>query len=381
MKLIDDAVREAATRRWRAVRNVLAVRLDQIGDVLMTTPALAAVAQCLPEARLTLLASPAGAAVARHVPFVGETITYQAPWAAYSAQRESSGYALGQRESRLIDELADRQFDAAIVFTSCAQSALPAALLALQAGIGMRLGYSRENPHGLLTDWLPDLDELPDCARHEVARQLELVAAVGLHASDERLVFRFDHGHVSRLYERFDAAGLDPARPYFAVHPGANVAAHCYPPEQFADAVDSIARDSGCAAVFTGTALDHALIEAARRCMQEPSVSLAGQLGLGELGALIAGAKLLLANNSGVTHLAAAVETPVVDLYQPRLPQQFPWKVQSRIVAHQGVPRIEAQAVARASLELMSTDPEPGALQMPAWMVDARLASRAAAAR
>ena len=65
--------------RWRAARHVLLVRLDNLGDLLMTTPALAAVRAALPQARLALLASPPGAALAPHLAGLDATIAFDAP--------------------------------------------------------------------------------------------------------------------------------------------------------------------------------------------------------------------------------------------------------------------------------------------------------------
>ena len=73
------AASESARWRWHAARNVLAVRLDNLGDLLMTTPALAAVRCSLPKARLTLLTSTSGAALAPHLPVVDDVIAFEAP--------------------------------------------------------------------------------------------------------------------------------------------------------------------------------------------------------------------------------------------------------------------------------------------------------------
>ena len=367
--------------RWRAARHVLLVRLDNLGDLLMTTPAMAAVRAGLPQARLTLLTSPAGAALAPHLPGLDGTITFDAPWVR-SSRTGGPDPDPGDAELALVDRLRALRLDAAIVFTVCTQSALPAALLCRLAGIPLRLAHSRENPYELLSDWVPETDVVADGMRHEVARQLALVASVGFHAADERLRFSYAVEHVARLQRHMMEAGLDPLRPYFVVHPGASAASRRWPAERFGLAADEIARASGCVAVFTGDAAEVECIEAARAQMGAPSVSLAGRLGLGELGALIAGAEVLVSNNTGPAHLAAALDTPVVDLYALTNPQHTPWKARSRVLYrdvpcrhclksqcpeghHECLRGVAVDAVARASLELMG--PGPGVpLPMPA---------------
>ncbi|MBA3589990.1 glycosyltransferase family 9 protein [Methylibium sp.] len=366
---------ETARWRWHAARNVLAVRLDNLGDLLMTTPALAAVRCSLPKARLTLLTSPSGAVLAPHLPVVDDVIAFEAPWVRSPHPGSASETAmLGQAEARMIDRLAEGAFDAAIVFTVCTQSALPAALLCRMAGIPLRLAHSRENPYGLLSDWVVDTEVVGDGMRHEVERQLALVATVGLHPQDERLRFSYAAGDAWRLRDRLSAAGLDPYKPYFVVHAGATASSRRYPAEQFGRAAEQIVQQSGCTAIFTGDAGERGLIEQARAVMTQPSLSLAGELQLGELAALIAGAEVLVSNNTGPVHIAAAVATPVVDLYALTNPQHTPWKVSSRVLNHP-VPcrnclksecplghhdcleKVDPQAIVRASMELMGTGP------------------------
>jgi ADP-heptose:LPS heptosyltransferase len=209
-----------------------------------------------------------------------------------------------------------------------------------------------------------------DGMRHEVARQLDLVASVGMRAGDRRLRFRFGATDVVRLLEQLEAVGISPVTPFFVVHPGASAASRRYPAEGFGHAADLIASISGCTAVFTGDASEIALAEEARREMNRPSVSLAGQLDLGEFAALISRARVLVSNNTAPAHLAAAVGTPVVDLYALTNPQHTPWMVRSRVLNHpvpcrhclksvcpQGhhdcLRRVPPTEVARAALELM----------------------------
>jgi len=231
-----------AAQRWAHVRNVLAVRLDNLGDVLMTTPALAAIRESVPSARLTLLASPSGAALAPHLPLVDDVIEWRAPWVKQPPAATGSALELGQAEAALIDALAARRFDAAIVFTTCTQSALPAALTCRLARIPLRLAHCRENPYDLLTDWVPDLDTIGDAMRHEVARQLALVATIGYRTRDERLRFALDARARAGLRSELVRADIDPDCRYVVMHPGATAASRRYPPERFGSAADRIAR-------------------------------------------------------------------------------------------------------------------------------------------
>ena len=324
-------------RRWRGLQRVLAVRLDNLGDVLMTTPALAAIRHGLPDARLDLLASPAGAALAPHLPMVDAVIAAEAAWVKVGADSDAPQVAT----QRLVERLADGGYDAAVIFTVCTQSALPAAMACLLAGIPRRLAHCRENPYALLTDWVRDDETVADGMRHEVERQLALVHSVGLATPDARLRFALRPQDRAAARARLQAAGLAPDEPYVVVHPGASAASRRWPAARFGLAAAAVARASGRRIVYSGDAGEATLVEQARAAQQTAgapaSVSLAGALALGELGALIDGADLLLANNTGPVHLAAALGTPVVDLYALTNPQHTPWQVPS-LVLSQDVP-------------------------------------------
>lgn len=376
--------RVALLPHWHRVRRVLAVRLDNLGDLLMTTPALAAIRHSLPQAELTLLTSPAGAAAQRHLPDIHDAIAFQAPWM-------KAGGDATQPLQEMTHRLAARRFDAAIIFTVCTQSALPAALLCLLAGIPLRLAHSRENPYSLLSDWVAETDKVGDGMRHEVERQLALVGAVGMQTPATRLRFRYADEDRERLRGELEAAGFDPARPYFVVHPGASAPSRRYPAERFGAAARLIADHSGCQAVFTGSADERELVDSARRAMGGRAVSLVGRLDLGQLGALIDGAQVLVANNSGPAHIAAALATPVVDLYAQTNPQHTPWQVAARVLHEEVACRhclksvcpeghhaclrgVSPQQVAQAALELMGRremTPErargSGRLSLPAF--------------
>src|SRR5690242_766278 len=104
--------------RWQSARKILAVRLDNLGDVLVTTPAIHAIKASLPDASITLLTSPVGAQVGRLNPDIDDVIVYEAPWMDpwHKLPQDS------QREQQMIARIRERQFDAAIIFTSFRQS-------------------------------------------------------------------------------------------------------------------------------------------------------------------------------------------------------------------------------------------------------------------
>lgn len=312
---------------WRQARRVLCVRLDALGDVIMTGPALRALKQSARDRHITLLTSPSGAHAGRLMPCIDDIWPYEAPWMKGCRAGESAA-----EDRALISRLRLGAFDAAVLFTVYSQNPLPAALMCWLADIPLRIAHCRENPYHLLTDWIPE-PEPASYIRHEVRRQLDLVRYTGAEAVNERLFLQvpgpaFDNLDeiLGPLRKRIDEAVV--------IHAGATAASRRYPAEQFAVAADRLAQTWEGPIIFTGVESERPLIESIRARMDAPTYSLVGHLQLPELAALLSRARVLISNNTGAVHVAAAMGTPVVDLYALTNPQHTPWQVPRRVLFH-----------------------------------------------
>jgi lipopolysaccharide heptosyltransferase II len=334
---------------WAAARRILCVRLDSLGDVLMCTPALRALRlsgfACAPASgagsesgtgrSITLLCAPGGAAAAPFIPEIDALIVHEVPWMKGGPGQPRPA------DLALVETLAAGAFDAAVIFTTYTQSALPAALLCHLAGIPLRLAHCRENPYHLLSDWIPD-PEPGRTVRHEVQRQLALVQRVGCTAVDLGLSFvprAADHAAAEACLSELGIHcgihhGTERGQRFVLLHPGASAASRRYPPGHWAQAIALLWAQTGLPLVLSGSAADIPLVEAIRARAGVPTLSLAGKLGLGELGAVVQRAAVAVTNNSGPAHIAAAVGTPLVDLYALTNPQHTPWGVRSRVLFH-----------------------------------------------
>jgi len=317
----------AREQRWRQATRLLCLRLDALGDLLMTTPALRALKESVPGRHLTLLTSTAGAQAAGLLPDVDAVVTYDAPWMKAPAARRG-----GRPDLRMVKRLRDGGFEAAVIFTVYSQNPLPAALLCYLAEIPLRLAHCRENPYQLLTDWIRETE--PETGvRHEVRRQLDLVGETGAGTAQEHLSLTIPESASARitgLLERW----FDAEQPWIVLHPGASAPSRRYAAEGFADVARRLVEDLGYEVIFTGTAGEQPLIEQIRSLMGAPSRSLAGALDIPAFAALVAKAPLVISNNTAAVHVAAAVGTPVVDLYALTNPQHTPWQVPNRVLFH-----------------------------------------------
>ncbi|HVE05790.1 MAG TPA: glycosyltransferase family 9 protein [Paraburkholderia sp.] len=317
---------------WGAdIKRILCVRTDNLGDVLMTTPAFRALRHATPQRHLTLLTSAAGSALAPLLPDIDEVIRYDAPWAGQAAQ-PSAAADLAMREW-----LSRRRFDAAVIFTVYSQNPLGAATMCHLAGIPRRLARCRENPYALLTDWLPERE--PECGtQHEVQRQLSLVEAIGAHTGDTQMRLALRPEDRGALDAVLAARGIPAAQPFIVLHPGASAASRRYPAERFAAAAARLAGATGMPVLVTGSAGEAPLVRevclSAGLARHHALHDLAGALELGAMAALIERARVLISNNSGPVHLASALGTPVVDLYALTNPQHAPWQTPHRVLFH-----------------------------------------------
>ncbi len=314
---------------WRRVRNLLVVRLDNLGDVLLATPAIRAVRRSLPRARITLLTSEVGAQAARLNPDLSGVMVYEAPWVdPWASLPHDPGRALA-----FIRRLAGERFDAAIILTSYHQSALPAAYACYLAGIPLRLAASEDGSGSLLTT----RHRHPARAMHEVERGLDLVASVGLCPEDPELdlVLEVPERARARARAELGARGWSGER-LVVVHPGSSMPARMYPAEMYAEVADEATSRLGATVVVTGSRQERDLVSSVRSRMSGHAISLAGDLTFEEFSALVEMADAVVTNNTGPMHLAAAVGTPVVALFAlTNPPEQWgPWRVPHRVLYH-----------------------------------------------
>ena len=308
---------------WRAARKVLLIRLDNLGDVLLMTPAFHAVKEALPQAALTLLASPVGAQVGALDPDIDDVIVYQAPW-MYPWHKLPQD---GEREQEMIALLKERRFDGAIIFTSYHQSALPSAYLCYLAGIPLRAAASIDGPGSLLTT----RHKHPEHMMHEVERGLDLVGALGVQTSEPDLRLSVPAAALVAVSDLLTTYNV--GHPLVVVHPGCSMPARTYPWEMYAEVIDLLVEQLGAFVCVTGAADERALVERVleriRPEHRPATLPLAGVLTFPELCGLIQSADLTITNNTGPMHISAAVKTPVIALFAlTNPPEQWgPWHV------------------------------------------------------
>ncbi|SOD39965.1 glycosyltransferase family 9 protein [Nitrosovibrio sp. Nv4] len=324
---------------WKNHKNILCARPDNMGDVMMSQPAIRALKQSVLGRKITLLTSSAGSSIAPFIPEVDEIIPFDVPWVKTS---ETNGE---QQLLALAKELRSRQFDAAVIFTVYSQNPLPAAMLCYLAGIKIVLGYCRENPYQLISQWVPDKEPL-DYIMHEVERQLRLVEMAGAVTRDTKLLLNIPKESRQKVSDKISAisaaAGIQPDEPWLVLHAGVSEEKRLYPANDYIAACRSLITQ-GYKIVLTGSGGERDYVGEIARQLGDVATNLAGELSVAELVALIAAAPVLVSNNTGPVHVAAAVGTPVVVLYAMTNPQHTPWQVSNRVLYFEVPPELRTK--------------------------------------
>ncbi len=282
------------------MRRLLAIRLDNAGDVLLAGPAVRAMAASCDE--LVMLAGPRGAGAAELLPGVDETMVWRCPWIDPDrVPVEEPNIA------SLVDQIRQRRFTAAVIFTSFHQSALPTALLLRLADVPWVGAISADYPGSLL-----DLRHLVDDDLSEARRALSLTLAAGFPLPPP------DDGRLAVRRPLPDVGHLVGAAPYIVLHPGTSVPARAWPQHRFAECAKRLLA-LGRRVIVTG-APSEAAVTAAVASAHTGVVDLGGRTSLPELAAVLDRATVVVAANTGPAHLAAAVGTPVVSLFAPTVP-------------------------------------------------------------
>ena len=280
-------------------RRVLFIRTDRLGETLLTLPAVAALGAALPSASLTLLVHPQLQPLLTGTPGVSEVLTHD-------ARSHRLWWVRAWRLGRL---LRSRGFDAAIVSNPMKELHLAVWL----AGIPRRVGYGRK--WGCcLSRRIPDRKALGE--RHEVEYNLDLVKALvgGSIPSPvpEWPLARVEHeqGEVLQLLER---QGIQGSEPFIAVHPWASNPLKQWPTARYQELVRVLSQ--GLPVVPIGGPEEERLVLQVSPTDHPRVVDLVGRVSLRQLAELLRQARLLVSNDSGPVHLAAAVGTPTVVLF------------------------------------------------------------------
>lgn len=310
-------------KEWASCKKILCIRADNMGDVIMTTPALRALKESF-HCHLTLLTSRMGAIITPSIPLIDETIVFDLPWVR-SNNEEGPG-----KLSELIDRLKKEEFDAAIVFTVFSQNPLPAVMIAYMANIPLRAAFCRENPYGLVTHWLPDKEPY-SAIQHQVKRDLELVSSIGASTSSERLCVNVRRKSEESMRQKLSQIGISLQKPFVVFHPGVSEKKREYPEALWIKLGQLCASKLDLDIVISGAASEKELCQRISEGIGARASHVAGLLSIEEFIALLNTSPLIVSVNTGTVHIASALLRPIIVLYAMTNPQHVPWITENKV--------------------------------------------------
>ncbi len=281
-----------------APKRILVIRLDRLGDVILSTPVLEALRHHFPHAFIAMMVRPVCRDVVDGHPYLNDVILYEKE----GAQRGVIGTI------RFARRLRRYEFDTALVLHPSNRSHW----IPWLARIPVRVGYNRKQGW-LLTHRLPHRKQEGD--RHEAAYTLELLTVFGIAPPRPRPVVPVQEAAALRVERLLAEAAIEPIDRLVAIHPSASCVSKRWMPERFAEVADRLASEQGVRICLVAGEPDAAFAVHVAQAMRSPTLNLAGRLRVAELAALLRRCRLLISNDSGPVHLAAAVGTPVVDIF------------------------------------------------------------------
>ncbi len=368
-----------------AWKNILLIKPSSLGDIVMALPALSALRRSFPGARITWLVRPAFAPLIEGHPHLDEIIHFDRKTLGKAWYCPFAMKALGS----LIGDLRRRRFDAVLDL----QGLLRSASLAWASGCKHRFGpdWGREFAHWFYTTAVPRHAEWV----HVIDYYMKIIEAMGgcdlgvefvlpekpaAVASARDLLRRSLKCEVPSVKSqaKADAAEGEASDlklqtsnfklPYAVLIPGSAQASKCWPAERFGALADRLACEHGLSIVATGAGAESAMVERIQSHAKCPIANLAGRTSLPELVEVLRSARLVVSNDTGPGHIAAALGKPLV--------MMFSWSNPLRVGPYRRPECIVGRDIATRGLAIKSTNPAHAITHITLDEVNARVAQQ-----
>ena len=290
----------------REPQRILAICLSHLGDLVLLTPLFANLRLKYPQAHIAVVCKSAVADIPRNHPAVDEVITYEARWTL----RPESPRAGFLDTVKLIRELRARSYDLLVI---CYDHPMDR-ILGFCTGIHTQVcldGAAMQQPKpGVRTDH----------HRHRVEHAYDLLRALDVPILESAPSVGLSDADLAWADEWLQEQGLAGSR-LLGVHPGAGGPEKRWPADRFARVAESLAGKFDCKVVVTGSPADAEAVQGFVESVRTTVVQAPATLTVGKLCALIRRFALLLCNDCGPMHIAAALRIPVIAVFGPSFPE------------------------------------------------------------
>jgi len=283
----------------KTFKNILIVRTDRIGDVVLTTPSIKALRQAYPDTEISILVRPYTKPLVDGNPYLDNVFIDD----RLSVHKGLLGFL------RLVRMLQKNKFDCAIIYHTKRRTNLACFL----AGIHYRIGYKNEKYGFFLTDPIKDTRHLGQ--RHEAQYCLDLLQHLGINSDDLELLVPMQKDAEQWVNQLFANRQLSSEEKLIVIHPGASDPSKRWPEHRFKELIKKLREHYSCKVVMIGAnetkQITHNILESNFRNI----IDLTGQISLSQLISLLKKTDVLISNDSGPVHISAGVGTPVVSIF------------------------------------------------------------------
>ncbi|MDP8212036.1 MAG: lipopolysaccharide heptosyltransferase II [Candidatus Zapsychrus exili] len=293
-------------------KNILIVRTDRLGDVVLTTPSIKALRNAYPKAQISIIVASATRELLEANPYLDEIIVDD-------RKGINNGFV---GFLRLVDFVRKKKFDLAILFHTKRRTNL----LCFLAGIKNRIGYKNNKFGFLLTK--PINDERHYGKKHEAEYCLDVLKHIGLESKDLDMHVSVKKESEQWMYSFLHQNKISDDDCFICIHPGASDPAKRWPKNNFAELIDELVKKYNSKIVIVGSSDVRPIAKEILSSINSSILDLSGKTTVGELASLLMRADLLISNDSGPVHLAAALNTPVISIFTRNQPGINPerWK-------------------------------------------------------
>ncbi len=296
-------VRSRDEIRAGEVEKILLRAPNWVGDAVLMTPCLAALRKTFPHARITVLANPWVLPLIVNHPAIDRMMLID----------KGKGLVCSTRElMRIISHLRNDRFDLAVLF----QNAFEAALLASTGGVRYRIGYNTDGRGFLLTHKVVRDDHILEV--HQVEYYLGLIEAMGWPIEEREPSLFLSDRDIESASRMLSSYGIEDHNFILGFNPGAAYgSAKRWPEERFAIIGDWAAEKWNAKVMVFGSSAERNIGLRISQRMRHAPINLCGLTTLSQAMALIKRCNLFLTNDSGLMHIAAAFEVPMVAIFGP----------------------------------------------------------------
>lgn len=282
------------------IKKILIIRVDGIGDLLNATPAIALLKESYPSAEITVLARPLNAPVLIGNPDVDRILIFDRPGKHRGIAAQLQFYRQLRRE----------RFQLVVAM----QTAMWSHFVAFLSGATYRLGRYQKRFRSTLTHtWR---GRYRKGETHEVDRNLELVRLICKGEGKRKLVFHLSPDEIATAKTQLASRGITPDAFLIGIHPGGSSFDKRWPEKQYAELADRLSHQYNATVLLLRGPEEAELVENIQKAMESPAIAYA-PASIRELGALLSCCDLVVCNDSGPMHLAAALDVPMVAIFGP----------------------------------------------------------------